>query len=88
MKHGAEEKVIDGSHLLVAIGRIPNTDSLGLDKAGIAIDRRGYIKVDDELRCEGVEGVWAMGDCNGKGGFTHTSYNDFQIIAANLDDDA
>jgi pyruvate/2-oxoglutarate dehydrogenase complex dihydrolipoamide dehydrogenase (E3) component len=72
-----------GSHLLMATGRRPNTDDLGLDAAGIAIDERGYINVDDELRTN-VPGIWAMGDCNGKGAFTHTSYNDFEIVAANL----
>ncbi len=74
---------IEGSHLLAAVGRRPNTDDLGLDKAGIATDARGYITVDDELRTS-VEGVWALGDVNGHGAFTHTSYNDFQIAAANL----
>jgi pyruvate/2-oxoglutarate dehydrogenase complex dihydrolipoamide dehydrogenase (E3) component len=72
-----------GSHLLIATGRRPNTDDLGLDAAGIAHDERGYINVDDELRTN-VPGIWAMGDCNGKGAFTHTSYNDFEIVAANL----
>jgi pyruvate/2-oxoglutarate dehydrogenase complex dihydrolipoamide dehydrogenase (E3) component len=72
-----------GSHVLVAAGRRPNTDDLGLDKAGIAHDAHGYIKVDDQLRTN-VPGVWALGDCNGQGGFTHTSYNDFEIVAANL----
>ena len=72
-----------GSHLLAAVGRRPNTDDLGLDKAGIKTDARGYIAVDDELRTS-VAGVWAMGDVNGKGAFTHTSYNDYQIVAANL----
>ncbi|MDO9352372.1 MAG: mercuric reductase, partial [Solirubrobacteraceae bacterium] len=72
-----------GSHLLLAVGRTPNTDSLALAAAGIATDARGYIVVDDELRTN-VPGVWAMGDCNGKGAFTHTSYNDFEIVAANL----
>jgi len=72
-----------GSHLLLAVGRRPNTDDLGLEKAGIARDQNGYIVVDDELRTS-VPGVWALGDCNGKGGFTHTSYNDFEIVAANL----
>ena len=72
-----------GTHLLVAIGRRPNTDDLGLDKAGIATDARGYIQVDDQLRTN-VPGIWAMGDCNGRGAFTHTSYNDFEIVAANL----
>jgi pyruvate/2-oxoglutarate dehydrogenase complex dihydrolipoamide dehydrogenase (E3) component len=72
-----------GSHLLMATGRRPNTDDLGLDKAGIEVDERGYIKVDGQLRTN-VPGVFAMGDCNGRGAFTHTSYNDFEIIAANL----
>jgi pyruvate/2-oxoglutarate dehydrogenase complex dihydrolipoamide dehydrogenase (E3) component len=74
---------IEGSHLLVAIGRRPNTDDLGLDKAGIAVDAHGYIVVDDELRTSAPD-VWALGDCNGKGAFTHTSYNDYEIVAANL----
>ena len=67
-----------GTHVLVAIGRQPNTDDLGLDKAGIATDRRGYIEVDDQLQTN-VPGIWALGDCNGRGAFTHTSYNDFEI---------
>ncbi|USQ98343.1 FAD-containing oxidoreductase [Caulobacter sp. RL271] len=75
-----------GSNVLLAVGRKPNTDDLGLDKAGIETDKRGYIVVDDQLRTT-VPGVWAMGDCNGKGAFTHTAYNDFEIIAANLLDD-
>src|SRR6185437_3871868 len=74
---------IEGSHVLVAIGRRPNTDDLGLEEAGIATDPRGYIQVDDQLRTN-VSGIWAMGDCNGRGAFTHTSFNDFEIIAANL----
>ena len=74
---------IVGTHLLVATGRRPNTDDLGLDKAGIAADAHGYIQVDDQLRTN-VAGVWAMGDCNGRGAFTHTSWNDFEIVAANL----
>ena len=78
---GAPEEI--GSHVLLAVGRQPNTDDLGLDKAGIEIDGRGYIKVDDHLRTT-VDGVWALGDCNGRGAFTHTSYNDFEIVAANL----
>ena len=69
--------------MLLAVGRRPNTDDLGLDKAGVATDSRGYITVDDELRTS-VPGIWALGDCNGKGAFTHTSYNDFEIVAANL----
>jgi len=72
-----------GSHVLLAVGRRPNTDDLGLAAAGIEADARGYIKVDDQLRTN-VEGVWALGDCNGRGAFTHTSYNDFEIVAANL----
>jgi len=76
---------IAGSHLLFAVGRRPNTDDLGLDAAGIATDARGYIVVDDELRTS-VPGIWALGDCNGRGAFTHTSYNDYEIVAANLID--
>lgn len=74
---------VTGSHLLLAVGRRPNTDDLGLDKAGIATDEKGYIQVDDQLGTN-VPGVWALGDCNGKGAFTHTSWNDFEIVAANL----
>jgi pyruvate/2-oxoglutarate dehydrogenase complex dihydrolipoamide dehydrogenase (E3) component len=74
---------IRGSHLLLAVGRRPNTADLGLDKAGVETDPRGYIRVDDQLRTN-VPGIWALGDCNGKGAFTHTSYNDFEIAAANL----
>jgi len=74
---------VSGSHLLVAVGRVPNTHDLGLDRAGVTVDARGYIAVDDELRTS-VEGIWAIGDCNGRGAFTHTSYNDFEIVAANL----
>lgn len=77
----AEE--IRGSHLLFAVGRRPNTDDLGLEAAGIATDGRGFIAVDDQLRTN-VAGVWALGDCNGKGAFTHTSYNDYEIVTANL----
>jgi pyruvate/2-oxoglutarate dehydrogenase complex dihydrolipoamide dehydrogenase (E3) component len=72
-----------GSHLLLAVGRKPNTDDLGLDRAGVATDARGFITVDDRLRTN-VPGIWAMGDCNGRGAFTHTSYNDYEIVAANL----
>src|SRR6516164_461511 len=74
---------IAGTHMLVATGRRPNTDDLGLDKAGIATDARGYIQVDDQLRTN-ISGIWAMGDCNGRGAFTHTSWNDFEIVAANI----
>ena len=74
---------VDGSHLLLAVGRRPNTDDLGLEHAGVVTDARGYIEVDDQLRTS-VPGIWALGDCNGRGAFTHTSYNDFEIVAANL----
>ena len=77
------EPEIVGSHVLLAVGRRPNTDDLGLDKAGVAIDARGYIEV-DEFLATNVPGIWALGDCNGRGAFTHTSYNDYEIIAANL----
>jgi pyruvate/2-oxoglutarate dehydrogenase complex dihydrolipoamide dehydrogenase (E3) component len=72
-----------GTHLLVALGRRPNTNDLGLDKAGIATDPHGYVQVDDQLRTN-VPGIWALGDCNGRGAFTHTSWNDFEIVAANV----
>jgi pyruvate/2-oxoglutarate dehydrogenase complex dihydrolipoamide dehydrogenase (E3) component len=74
---------IEGSHLLLAVGRVPNTHDLGLDKAGVRVDSRGYIEVDETLATN-VPGIWALGDANGKGAFTHTSYNDFEIVAANL----
>jgi pyruvate/2-oxoglutarate dehydrogenase complex dihydrolipoamide dehydrogenase (E3) component len=74
---------VSGSHLLLAMGRTPNTGDLGLEKTGVECDSRGYIKVDNQLRTN-VAGIWALGDCNGRGGFTHTSYNDFQVVAANL----
>jgi pyruvate/2-oxoglutarate dehydrogenase complex dihydrolipoamide dehydrogenase (E3) component len=77
------DKKILGSHLLLAVGRQPNTDDLGLEKAGIKIDSKGFIQVDDRLETN-VPGIWAMGDCNGKGAFTHTAYNDYEIVAANL----
>ena len=77
--------VAEGSHVLLAVGRLPNTQDLGLEKAGIETDARGYIKVDDECRTS-VAGVWALGDANGRGAFTHTSYNDYEIVAANLFD--
>lgn len=82
----ADATPIPGSHLLLAVGRRPNTDDLGLEHAGVQTDARGYITVDDQLKTS-VEHIWAMGDCNGKGAFTHTSYNDFEIVAANLLDD-
>ncbi|MBB5576082.1 FAD-containing oxidoreductase [Rhizobium paranaense] len=74
---------VEASHLLIATGRRPNTDDLGLEKAGVALDSKGYIVVDDHLSTN-VDGIWALGDCNGHGAFTHTSYNDFEIVAANL----
>jgi pyruvate/2-oxoglutarate dehydrogenase complex dihydrolipoamide dehydrogenase (E3) component len=77
------DKIIIGSHVLLAVGRVPNTHDLGLENAGIEVDQRGYIKVDDRLRTN-IPGVYALGDCNGRGAFTHTSYNDFEIVAANL----
>ena len=77
------EPEVIGSHVLLAVGRRPNTDELGLDAAGVNIDARGYIAVDDELRTN-VPSIWALGDCNGRGAFTHTAYNDFEIVAANL----
>ena len=78
----ADPEVV-GSHVLLAVGRTPNTGDLGLDRAGVATDARGFIVVDDELRTN-VPGIWALGDCNGRGAFTHTSYNDHEIVAANL----
>lgn len=75
-----------GSHVLVAVGRRPNTDDLGLEHAGVDTDARGYVVVDDQLRSS-ADHIWAMGDCNGKGAFTHTSWNDYEIVAANLLDD-
>jgi pyruvate/2-oxoglutarate dehydrogenase complex dihydrolipoamide dehydrogenase (E3) component len=93
-RHGGEElgvhldcaegvSEVSGSHLLLAMGRTPNTDDLGLEKSGVTHDHHGYILVDDQLRTN-VPGIWALGDCNARGGFTHTSYNDFEIVAANL----
>jgi pyruvate/2-oxoglutarate dehydrogenase complex dihydrolipoamide dehydrogenase (E3) component len=79
------EPDVMGSHLLLAVGRTPNTASLDLEAAGIATDTRGFITVDDQLRTS-ADGVWALGDCNGRGAFTHTSYNDYEIVAANLFD--
>jgi pyruvate/2-oxoglutarate dehydrogenase complex dihydrolipoamide dehydrogenase (E3) component len=77
------EPEIVGSHVLLAVGRRPNTDDLGLEAADVEVDKRGYIVVDDALQTTAA-GVWALGDCNGKGAFTHTAYNDFEIVAANL----
>ena len=79
----AGEPEVVGSHLLLAVGRRPNTDDLGLDTAGVEVNELGYIQVDDELRTS-TEGIWALGDCNGRGAFTHTAYNDYKIVAANL----
>jgi pyruvate/2-oxoglutarate dehydrogenase complex dihydrolipoamide dehydrogenase (E3) component len=80
---GGDPVTVDGSHLLLAVGRLPNTGDLNLEAAGVRTDARGYIQVDDELRTS-ADGIWAMGDVNGRGAFTHTSYNDFEIVAANL----
>jgi pyruvate/2-oxoglutarate dehydrogenase complex dihydrolipoamide dehydrogenase (E3) component len=80
-QEGAHEAI--GSHVLLAVGRRPNTDDLALDKAGVKTDARGYIVVDETLATN-VPGIWALGDCNGRGAFTHTAYNDFEIVAANL----
>ncbi|HVH91290.1 MAG TPA: FAD-containing oxidoreductase, partial [Candidatus Acidoferrum sp.] len=77
---------VKGTHVLLAVGRRPNTDDLGLEKTGVSTDKRGYIEVDDQLRTN-VPSIWALGDCNGKGAFTHTSFNDAEIVAANLLDD-
>ena len=79
--HGPPDAI--GSHVLMAVGRRPNTDDLGLNKAGVATDARGYITVNEDLTTN-VPGIWALGDCNGRGAFTHTAYNDFEIVAANL----
>ncbi|RYZ13173.1 MAG: FAD-containing oxidoreductase [Comamonadaceae bacterium] len=72
-----------GSHVLLAVGRRPNTDDLGLEHAGVALDAHGYIRVDDTLQTS-TPGIWALGDCNGRGAFTHTAYNDYEIVASNL----
>ncbi len=74
---------IEASHVLIAVGRHPNTDDLGLDAAGISVDAKGYIQVDNALRTN-IPNIWAMGECNGRGAFTHTAYNDFEIVADNL----
>ncbi len=80
-----DQPPITGSHVLLAVGRRPNTDGIGLDAAGIRTDERGYIVVDEQCRTS-AEGVWAVGDCNGRGAFTHTSWNDHEIVVANLFD--
>ena len=79
------DREVAGSHVLLAVGRRPNSDDLGIEQAGVERDARGYIKVDDQLRTN-VPGIWALGDVNGQGAFTHTSYNDYEIIVANLFD--
>ncbi|TMA83417.1 MAG: FAD-containing oxidoreductase [Deltaproteobacteria bacterium] len=79
----SSDKTVVGSHVLLAVGRVPNTNDLGLENAGVAMDRRGYVQVDDQLQTN-VPGIYALGDCNGRGAFTHTSYNDYEIVAANL----
>ena len=79
----SSEPVAHGSHVLLAVGRRPNTDDLGIEAAGVALDARGYIPVDEGLQTS-VPGIWALGDCNGRGAFTHTAYNDYEIVAANL----
>ncbi len=83
MDCGQGPPTVSGSHLLIATGRRPNTDDLGLENAGIKTNPRGFIQVDDQLHTS-VEGIWATGDCNGRGAFTHTSYNDYEIVVANL----
>ena len=80
-----DQPAITGSHVLLAVGRRPNTDGLGLEQVGVRIDERGYIVVDDQCRTSAA-GVWAVGDCNGRGAFTHTSWNDHEIVVANLFD--
>jgi pyruvate/2-oxoglutarate dehydrogenase complex dihydrolipoamide dehydrogenase (E3) component len=83
VRGGETLSVVEGTHLLLALGRTPNTADLNLEAAGIKTDKRGFIPVDDHLRTS-VEGIWALGDVNGRGGFTHTSYNDYEIVADNL----
>jgi len=79
----SSDKTVVGSHVLLAVGRVPNTNDLGLENTGVAVDQRGYVQVDDQLQTN-VPGIYALGDCNGRGAFTHTSYNDYEIVAANL----
>src|SRR6202161_2253343 len=83
MECSEDPKEVAGTHALLAVGRVPNTSDLGLEKTGVTTDQRGYITVDDQLQTN-VPGIWALGDCNGRGAFTHTSYNDYEIVAANL----
>jgi pyruvate/2-oxoglutarate dehydrogenase complex dihydrolipoamide dehydrogenase (E3) component len=77
------DKKVLGSHLLLAVGRVPNTNDLGLENTGVTVDQRGYVEVDDQLQTN-IPGIYALGDCNGRGAFTHTSYNDYEIVATNL----
>jgi pyruvate/2-oxoglutarate dehydrogenase complex dihydrolipoamide dehydrogenase (E3) component len=81
--HSAEAPSVTGTHVLLAVGRVPNTENLGLREAGIETEARGYIKVDETLQTS-VQNVYALGDCNGRGAFTHTAYNDYEIVADNL----
>ena len=81
-----DDRPIDGSHVLLAVGRLPNTHDLGLEHTDVTLDERGFVEVDDELRTS-AEGIWALGEVNARGAFTHTSYNDFEVVAANLLDD-
>ena len=83
---GGEPEVSGGTHVLLAVGRTPNTTDLGLEKADVETDKRGYITVNDQLETN-ISGIWALGDCNGKGAFTHTAFNDAEIVSANLLDD-
>jgi pyruvate/2-oxoglutarate dehydrogenase complex dihydrolipoamide dehydrogenase (E3) component len=83
---GGDRPPIAGTRVLLAVGRQPNTDGVGLDVAGVKTDERGYIVVDDQCRSVSAEGVWALGDCNGRGAFTHTSWNDHEVVVANLFD--
>jgi pyruvate/2-oxoglutarate dehydrogenase complex dihydrolipoamide dehydrogenase (E3) component len=83
---GEGDPALAASHLLLAVGRKPNTEDLGLERAGIQVDAHGYVPVDDQLQTT-VPGIWALGDCNGRGAFTHTSYNDFEVVAASLLDE-
>ena len=85
LKTGEQQSSVEGSHLLIALGRTPNTAALNLQAAGLEVDSKGYIPVDDHLRTK-VPGIWAMGDVNGRGAFTHTSYNDFEVVADNIID--
>jgi pyruvate/2-oxoglutarate dehydrogenase complex dihydrolipoamide dehydrogenase (E3) component len=85
MSCGEGPPTVTGSHVLLAVRRRPNTDDLGLDRAGVATDARGFVTVNDGLATN-VPGIWALGDCNGRGAFTHTSWNDYEILAANLRD--